>query len=579
MQRLISWYDNLTIKIKLRSIIFITLLMLGAASIAGLGIVNKSNQELLYNTLASSMSYSAMQIRNSMDEVESLSFQLITDAAIQEQLAAVKDQPDDMVVRSRAFRQLNTVLQNYLSQYGSLQYISLNGVALNVDTNTVWAEKLPEETRIQMQEEAIAAEGRARWFYQGTSQNSVLAVRSIRRIEPYWLDTLGVVVMSVQIEEMMQGSIDFGGKFGENYYLLTNDSQTLFCSEYFPEGLEDKLVLLEDGDYAILKSGNRRYFAIAGTIPDYGWRYVHLILYDDMYKAITESVLLYVLVILFGASLGLALCNRLVKRLVTHISALIGKMRDFSKDNTKQPISAYDYKNRNDEIGLLHQKFDEMASRIISLIQNEYTNQILMKDAQLKALEAQIDPHFLYNVLQSISWSAKEIGDEQIPKMVDALGKMLRTTLSKEDVEFTIEKEVDFVRNYMTIQQFRFEGGLDFKLEIPESMLQVRLPKLCIQPLVENAIRYARDEIDGMCYIEVIGEDQGEDITISVKNTGSAFDEQLLENLENSKVKPNGFGIGLLNIQKRLQLYGGEAAYLELINEDGMAVACIHLPK
>lgn len=579
MQKILKVYDNLSIKLKFIYVILLNLILFGSACIVGQGIANRANQKLLYNTLATSLSYSAMEIRDSLKEIEDLSFHIITDAIVQEQLAEVKRQPEDMVIRSKAYRQLNTLLQNYYAQNGFLYYISLIGEDIRTDTNTIWAEKISEAIREKFWETAVEAEGRARWVYQEEANNPLFLVRSVQRIEPYWLDTLGIISISVNMEKLVEGSADFSGRFGENFYLLSDGDNLLFQTDNFPEDIGSELEWLDENDYKIVKLGANRYFAVVGTVPDYEWKYVHLILYNDMYRAVTDSLILYIMVVVFGAIISLIFCERLVKRLTKHISILIDKMQEFGHNNEKFSVKKYDYSDRKDELGLLHRKFDEMALEILSLIQNDYTNQLLMKDARLKALEAQIDPHFLYNVLQSISWSAKEIGDTQIPKMVDALGKMLRTTLSPEDEEFTIGKEMEFVGNYMTIQKFRFEGQLDFKANIPELLKHVRIPKLTIQPLVENAIRYAMESCEEVCFIEVIGEIREEEIIISVRNSGSAFEPELLSKLKRKQIKPNGFGIGILNIDKRLLLFGGEEAYLQLINEDGMAVARIHIPN
>jgi len=578
MQRLLEFYNNLTIKRKFIGIILLTILLFSCVCLSGLQIVNQANQKLLSNTIASSLSVSALEIKGSLDEIEAISFQMITDSVIQEQLGKVKSLPDDMLIRSNAYKQLNTSIQNYNAQNSIIHYISLLGEGIYVDTYSVWDEKIPEGSRLKMRQRAIEAEGRLKWVYHDDAEILVFAVRSIRQIEPYSLDTLGVILINIQMKELIQQSTGFGNQFEERYYLLMDNEHVLYKTDEFPQGMEAELANLEENDYKIIKAGGNHYFAVMGTIPDYGWKYVQMVLYNDIYDAMTGSLYIFLLVMILGAGFSIILSYGLVNYFTIHISILIDKMQGFNRNNIQIPVCPYNYSNRKDELGMLHQKFDEMAADIISLIQNDYTNQILIKDARLKALEAQIDPHFLYNVLQSVSWSAKAIGDIRIPKIVDALGKMLRITLSPEDDIFTVKKETEFVLYYVTIQQFRFEGQLDFKMNIPEMIMDINIPKLTIQPLVENAIRYSMEEHEEVCYIEVIGQINETSIEIEVRNSGSAFEDNLLAKLESKQVEPGGFGIGLLNIQKRLQLFGGNAAYLQLKNVDNMAVACIHLP-
>lgn len=577
MKAIRKWYNNWSIKTKLVSIILIGLLMLSCACLTGLQVSNRSNQKILYKTLVSSLSYSAKELRDSLKDIEALSFHAATDMVVQEHLALLKDEPGNMMVVSNAFRQLNTSLLNYYAQQSSIHFMSLRSNAFHVETDSVRAQKLPEKYRKEMDEAAKAADGRVVWMYDAAIEDSLCAVRSVKRISPYWLDELGIVTINVRTDLLVQESTEFSDRFGESYYILMDGDNVLYTTDNISDEIREQAETMEEDDYRIIQSGGHRYFAVAGMIPDYGWRYVNLVLYDDTYRAMTDSLMFYLLTLAVGAALTILLCQKLVDRLTVHITFLIEKMQKFSQKNDTVPSAVYDYTERKDELGLLHRQFDAMAGEIISLIQNDYVNQILVKDAQLKALEAQIDPHFLYNVLQNISWNAKASGNKKIMEMVDMLGKMLRITLSRDDEVFTIGKEAEFVRSYMAIQQHRFEGQLQFSMSIPDEILDVGIPKLSIQPLVENAIRYAMEESDEVCVIEVVGEITEKEILISVKNSGSEFPEDLLGKLEDKEIEPNGFGIGLLNIQKRLKLFGKRGYYLTLFNQDGMAVAQIHI--
>jgi len=575
MRRILKKYNNLSIRTKFISIVLSALLVFGGICMIGLQIISQSNQALLHTTLVYSLSYSVTELSGLLKEIETLSLNAATDMTVQDQLEAVVVAPDDMLIRSRAFRQLNTTLLNYYEQNKAIWCISLVNEHIRISTNTAREQKVDAEAYLIMEEAAKQAEGRIRWFYNTDHPESLFAIRLIRQISSNRLDSLGTMCIQVNMEEMVQNCTNLAVRFGEPYYLLTDGRNVLFETDCFPREVMGDLDGLEENAYRIVRCEGRRYFAVVGTVPDYGWKYINLLSYDDMHRAMMKSILLFVGVLLLGGCLSVLLCSILIKRITAHISALMIKMQEFSQDNTGIPDTGYDYSEREDEIGKIHRKFDEMAARLIDLIQNDYLNQILMKDAKLKALEAQIDPHFLYNVLQSISWSAKVIGDQQIPVMVDALGKMLRTALSPEDEIFTIEKEVEFVNHYMIIQQSRFEGSLFFELHIQEEILPVQVPKLIIQPLVENAIRYSMDGSDEICRIQVDGWLAEDQILLTVKNTGSVFADDFQEKLETNQVQPNGFGIGLLNIKQRLNLMYGEESCLKLYNENGWAVACI----
>lgn len=207
-----------------------------------------------------------------------------------------------------------------------------------------------------------------------------------------------------------------------------------------------------------------------------------------------------------------------------------------------------------------------------------YRNELLMKDAQLKSLEMQINPHFLYNTLDSISWRAKSVGEKQISLMVESLGSLLRVTLNQDTRNVAIREELKFVQYYVSIQKIRFEEQLQFSLDVQKDLLEQKIPKLTIQPLVENSIHYALEENTETCMISISVRRHYDIICIDVKNSGSEFEEGLLEKLDIGETRPNGFGIGLLNIDRRLKLTFGEDYGLSCFNDGEYATARISLP-
>ena len=226
-----------------------------------------------------------------------------------------------------------------------------------------------------------------------------------------------------------------------------------------------------------------------------------------------------------------------------------------------------------------------MTKRIQNLVNTNYVNELLTREAQIKALESQINPHFLYNTLESINWRAKAVNNQEISLMTESLGSLLRATLSNKKSLVTLSYELSLINSYITIQQIRFEERLEFESQIPENLKNALLPPLTLQPLVENAIHYALEEIMETCYITIQAEELPQDpsgreaaLKILVKNSGSAFEDNLLELLDTQQKTPNRSGIGLLNINKRIKLLFGDAYGLSLYNEDEFAVAAITIP-
>ena len=239
--------------------------------------------------------------------------------------------------------------------------------------------------------------------------------------------------------------------------------------------------------------------------------------------------------------------------------------------------------------------FSDLKTTVEKLKRNEaqiYETQIRQQmisnqqhQMELKLLANQINPHFLYNTLESINWRAKAVNNREISLMTESLGSLLRATLSNKKSLVTLSYELNLILSYITIQQIRFEERLDYREQVPDGLKNALIPPLTLQPLVENAIHYALEEMTETCYITILaaetdktGKNGERCIRISVTNSGSSFDEDLLELLKQHKKQPSRSGIGLLNIDKRIKLLFGEDYGLSLFNQEDCAVASITIP-
>ncbi|MCY8278408.1 sensor histidine kinase, partial [Bacillus inaquosorum] len=196
------------------------------------------------------------------------------------------------------------------------------------------------------------------------------------------------------------------------------------------------------------------------------------------------------------------------------------------------------------------------------LMEENVEKQLIIKETELKALQAQINPHFLYNTLESINWLAKANQQKQISKMVESLGFLLRNSIHMEKDTVTIQEEADIVLHYMTIQRFRFEERLNFTLDIDEEVKHCLIPKLTLQPLAENAIQYALEPFTRPCAIRLQAKKTKNCVCITVEDNGPGMDERILET-------SGGRGIGLWNIRERIRLTFGESYDLHIQSEQG----------
>lgn len=242
----------------------------------------------------------------------------------------------------------------------------------------------------------------------------------------------------------------------------------------------------------------------------------------------------------------------------------IKKLHDFTTTVTKNDLQALMTSDNVDEIAELGMSFNIMIGKIKELLDAKVKEQENLKKAELRALQAQINPHFLYNTLDTIIWMAEARKNEQVVEIVSALSSFFRISLSKGMDWITIGEEVERTRSYLTIQKMRYNDILDFKIEVDESVTGNTVLKLILQPLVENALYHGiKNKRQGGTIIVRARRRNEDEILLEVEDDGIGFTPeklaQLRAELEDDSGDfrlESGFGIG--NVNKRIRLYYGK---------------------
>lgn len=570
---------NMPLKKKILYILLLNIFFITLAALWGFQLTMDSNQKLLYKSIAGSLSYSATDIANRLTNIQTMSGMILADATIQQDLSIAKDS-GNYIARTQAYQSLNSLIPEYYQSFktNNISYINLYNPSYTTYTNKPHSDMTPDEVHRYAISQAGENPGAPHWITRYGNEYGLFLSRDIRRIYMTQLDTLGTLVIAVNLEQMIASATEFSNQYENASYLLFDNGEPVFHS---PDLTRESVMHINKKltrDYDVLKLDGKNYFAVHGRIPTYGWDYICLVSYDSIAANLTMSRVLCFIIIIVTVIISLLLSRTLIQSVTGHLDSLMGKMEAFGKDETTLPQTVYDYSARNDELGVLHRRFDHMAGKIQHLIQVNYVSELLKKEAQLKALENQINPHFLYNTLESVNWRAKAIGEKDISSMVESLGMLLRLTLSRKELGFTLKEELDLVRCYMTIQKIRFEERLEYDILIPEAYAQAKILKLTIQPLAENAIQYGLEENTGNCRIRFTACHTGQVLSIYIKNNGSQFEPDLLDKLKSREIQPRGLGIGLLNIEQRLKLSYGESYGLTFYNEEELAVARIDIP-
>lgn len=281
----------------------------------------------------------------------------------------------------------------------------------------------------------------------------------------------------------------------------------------------------------------------------------------------------------------LLLANKLYKELIYPIYLLSDKMQQIEKGEMGVQIKGDYY----DEIGYVYGAFNRMSRQIQYLVNCVYREQLMLKSSELKALQDQINPHFLYNTLEMINWKARMSGDEDISQMIEALAGIMEVNIDRRDSHFlTIKEEIDYLRNYIFLIQKRFGERIHFEAEVDETLFACKIPRLILQPLVENAITHGI-ETQGEGSITVKVERKDKLLYLTVQDTGQGIKEERLHYLQEELSHPEKTyiesesqdegesrkHIGIINVQKRIKLLYGEEYGMYIESKEGRGTRII----
>ncbi|KAF9121839.1 hypothetical protein BGX30_002346, partial [Mortierella sp. GBA39] len=328
---------------------------------------------------------------------------------------------------------------------------------------------------------------------------------------------------------------------------------------HFDPALIQSSITSETG-YFIKEVQGKTYFVAYNRSSATGWTYLNVTPFNQIFRQIVliKEIVIGVFILIFAFAILWGI--RFSRGLTRPIENLIARMKLAEKGNFAEAnILAGDQEPpAMDELGLLHRTFRLMVERINDLITENYASRLLIKETEFKALQAQINPHFLYNTLESINWMAKINKQTQISQMVQALAFLLRNSVSLKEPILTLKEELEMVQHYITIQKFRFEERLSFHMDVPEREHFRKIPKLTLQPLLENAIHYALEPSVGTCTISLTSREEADAFILIVEDDGPGMASDTLELLREGRLTTAGNGIGLLNIDERIRFAFGE---------------------
>jgi len=389
-------------------------------------------------------------------------------------------------------------------------------------------------------------------------ENKILAVSHARKIHDVASgELLGVIVVSIDI------------KFIE------------IVNRNLQEGLRSRFMIVDENDKIVYNVNERLIgtlfrdnvrppeslnVVVTSPLSQQKWTtYLYMPL-DELtadgkilgHNLVTLSIVL----VLFAAIISIFLSHVIttpIKKLLSNISLV-----------EKGQFEQVEHIRSRDEIGHLSVRFNKMSHELKRMVERMQQEEIEKAKAEMRALHDQIKPHFLYNTLGSVKWIASMQQADKIVEMTDALISMLRYATRSDGTLVTIREEIDNIANYVTIQNVRYYDCIQMKYEIEDRLLDYHMPKMILQPIVENAIFHGLAELEEDGVITIRIQPRGSNIVIEVCDNGIGMDQHTIQNFVEDKLEADkGTGIGLHNVQRRIQLHFGKAYGMQVASQIG----------
>ena len=317
-----------------------------------------------------------------------------------------------------------------------------------------------------------------------------------------------------------------------------------------------KEIMKCEEDSLIVRDGTEHKLYTLSRSDKTGWTVVGAAYTSELLKNNKQAQIQYILAAILLV-LGVLLISNILSREITK------PLRRLTESMSRVEKGQFDKANvdvtMENEIGSLGKSYNLMTERIHTLMEQNVYEQKQKRKNELKALQAQINPHFLYNTLDSIIWMSEAGQNDEVVEMTSALAKLLRQSISNDNEQVELRQEIEYVKNYLTIQKMRYQDKLEYTIEIEPDVCHVMIVKLVLQPIVENAIYHGIKYKGSKGTLRIRAYADGEDVCIAVEDDGIGMDETVLRNIFDKRKKAHKQnGVGIPNVQNRLKLYYGE---------------------
>lgn len=458
---------------------------------------------------------------------------------------------------------INQILNRLLAQNTNIfgvNIISAKGEIYNMGYGQELV--LPSITSQHWYDEIIKANGELvitpTHYVPYTSYEDRLKVITVGRVfKDIYSSKKGVLLFDIKPEVLANTVItDFTNhNYDRRVVITTSADEVIFDSEVEAESFTDLIY-------------NPRYMTKIKHSDTTGLKVYTIINKDQLYRPIEQMQSLVIIIIIISIIVIVIFSFMWSQK----ISAPIISLSKSMKKVTNGIYETIPDTNQNDEIGILVNTYNIMLVKIKTLIEDVYLAKLNRKEAELSALQMQINPHMLYNTLESIRMKSIINNDLEVSNMIKILGKMFRISLDRSSGPNYIQDEITYVRTYIQLQNIRYENRFILDIDISQAVMCKKIIPMVFQPIIENAINHGFKDKKVNCVIFISGESHDRGVTITISDNGSGMNEKLVEEVI-AKLNQNQItstSIGLSNIANRLRLNYGDKHEFLIVSKEGV---------
>lgn len=468
-------------------------------------------------------------------------------------------------------------LNYWISEYAHIIEAVSDIIILDMERNIRYhylerMDTLQDTDRMQECFKAVQSNIRGEiWLGMGQSlYQTDEAVTLVKAIPTNERDTMrGIVVIEINPEIFRSLLLSNQSLPISQYTFIVDKKGRILCTnrKVQPKWLEKIETTFQEGERNFILEWDQVKYDVFGQYNGLtGWKTYSVAAVQDIFPQAAQLRGTIAMIVMLAVFVALIIVTIISYSITAPIRELSNAMKQVEQENFDIEIQS----SRKDEIGHLITSFHYMVGRIRQLICEVYQKKIEQKNAEIRALQAQINPHFLYNTLDSINWMLIERDELDISDVVISLGEILRYAIGGQNHLVPLRSEARYIESYLFIQKNRLEERLNYQWELDEDALDVLVPKLIMQPIVENAVIHGIEPLKQGGMILMKAWVEGETLMLRVTDNGRGMNQEELEALrEKITGKDEIENIGMRNIQKRIELTFGQEQAMEIQSIQG----------